>query len=111
MSERESVIRSNVAGQLVSKYGEPLLTFDVFWGRFGDGFLSGLKKVIAARCGELVTVWMSGLFGFWLRFGSVKALLPRDWRQARFKLGGRRQPKRRPNSAQGAYLLHGGDQF
>jgi len=32
MSERESVIRSNVAGQLVSKYGEPLLTFDVFLG-------------------------------------------------------------------------------
>jgi len=44
MSERESVIRSNVAGQLVSKYGEPLLTFDVFLGAVWRWLLERFKK-------------------------------------------------------------------
>ena len=44
MSERESVIRSNVAGQLVSKYSEAWLTLDVSFGAVRRWFLKGCNR-------------------------------------------------------------------
>ena len=45
MSERESAVRSNVAGQLVSKYSEEWLTLDVSFGAVRRWFLKGCNRL------------------------------------------------------------------